>query len=195
MKASAAPKCGNWILQHGLLIAPIAVFAASLRSALALCTAFTAITVPTALLSALIPMRLPASLRIVLYSVIGGLVYIPAALLTNTLFPTESGGIYLPLLCSAMYLTVQHDRFLPRKRLLRQLVLQSIGACAVMLLFGALRELLGSGSLMYHPLWNNPPLPMLLTPAGGLILLALCMTAAQYAANARQEGEAHAVCD
>lgn len=194
MKAPAASKRGNWILQHGLLIAPIAVFAASLRAALALCVAFTAITVPTALLSAPIPMRLPASLRIVLYSVIGGLVYIPAALLTNELFPTEAGGIYLPLLCAAMYLTVQHDRFLPRQGLLRQLVSQSIGAYGVMLLLGALRELLGNGSLMNRPLWNNPPLPMLLTPAGGLILLVLCMTAAQYANSARQKGEAHAVC-
>lgn len=195
MKETSAPNRGSWILQHGLLIAPIAVFAASLRSALALCTAFAAITFLTALLSALIPERLPASLRIVLYSVIGGLVYIPAALLTFALFPTESGGIYLPLLCAAMYLTVQHDRFLPRRGLFRQLCLQILSACIVMLLLGAARELLGSGSLMNHAVWTNPPLPMLLTPAGGLILLVLCMTAAQAAASRRQKGEAHAVCD
>lgn len=190
MDTPAKPPRGNWILQYGLLIAPVAVFAASVRAALALCFAFGSITFLTAVLSALIPARVPFSLRIVLYSVLGGLVYIPTALLTSALFPDEKGGIYLPLLCSALYLTVGHDRFLPRSGFFRHLFLQIIGSCGVMLLLGTVRELFGGGTLLDLPLWTHPPLPMLLTPAGGLILLVLCAAAVQDIR--RRKGERHA---
>lgn len=192
MHTSAEPLSGNWILQHSLLIAPVAVFAASIRAALALCVAFGTLTFLTALLSKLIPVKLPFSVRTVLYSVIGGLVYIPTALLTNELFPSEKGGIYLPLLCSALYLTAAHDRFLPRRQFLKTLCLQIISSCGVILLLGTVRELFGSGSLLDTPLWKHPPLPMLLTPAGGLILLVLCAAALQSAQGCRKKGESHA---
>ena len=177
------------ILCSGLVIAPIAAFSASFMQALAISFAFLSITALTVPLSALIPARLPASLRIVLYSVTGSLVYIPAALLTVQLFPQVSGGIYIPILSSALYLTVLYTRFFPRKGLWKSLLRNLIPVPAAALLTGSVRELLGSASFAGISMQFTPPLPLLLHPSGGLILLILLLTVIS-SANRREEQDA-----
>ena len=177
------------VLQSGLLIAPLAAFTVSLRHGAALCFAFLLITVPAALLSVLVPRRLPFSVRIVLYSVIGGLVYVPAAVLTVQLFPHISGGIYFALLSSALYLTLLHDKLLPRKGGFRRLLPNLAAVCAAALTVGLIREILGSGTAAGYMILLHPPLPVLLEPSGGLILLIMILTAA---AAVRGKGQSDA---
>ena len=126
--------------------APIAACCTSLRESLLLSMAFCIITALTVLLSALIPRRLPRSVRTVLYSVTGSLVYIPAALICFSCFPDLSMGIWIPLLAAAVYLNAAHDEVFPKGHLLKPLLTVLAGGTAAALLSGILRELLAAAA-------------------------------------------------
>ena len=100
----------NLILREALIAAPVAVCACSLENALLLCFVFCVVTAFTVLLAALIPQRVPYSFRILSYSLVAALVYIPAALVGSALFPQASAGIYLPVLSVGLLLTSEQDR-------------------------------------------------------------------------------------
>lgn len=161
------------LLPSGLLAAPIAAFSVSLLHAAACCIALLLTAVPTVLLSALIPKKIPFAVRIVLYSVIGSLVYMPAAVLTANLIPDIAGGIYIPLLCMPLYLTLYRDELFPRGKMFFALLRNLIPVCIFALAAGVVRELLGSGTLWGMKLLSAPPLPLLLEPSGGLILFVV----------------------
>ena len=101
--------------------------------------------------------------------------YIPTSILTLHLFPQVSGGIYVPLLSSAIYLTAGFQQYFQKKHKFRSLLKNLFSVIGTSLLTGTIRELLGSGSFAGIPLHFNPPLPILLQPAGGLILLVLML--------------------
>lgn len=167
------------LLAEGLLIAPAAAFADTLPHALMLCFMFCGVTAPTVLLSALLPRRMPYALRILSYSLIAALVYLPAALAAEELFrEAHAGSVYLPLVASGLLLTTEHDRFFRANTfllMLRRLLGILFGAGLTLLAMGALRELLGAGSLNGLRILRRPPLPVLLTPACGLLMLGgLC---------------------
>ncbi len=178
-------KKSRTLLQSGLIIAPIAAFAVSFLHGMALSIALLLIAIPTVLISALIPRRIPFAVRIVLYSVIGSLVYMPAAVLTANIVPQIAGGIYIPLLCTPLYLTVHRDDLFPHGHVLRSMIRHLIPACLFILAVGVIREILGSGSIIGHSLISAPPLPILLEPSGGLILLVIGLAACS--ANSRKE--------
>ena len=163
------------ILQSGAVIAPVAAFTVSLLHAVVFCFSFLIITFLTVLLTSFLPHRIPFSVRIVLYSVTGSLVYIPAAVLSVYYFPQIQSGIYIPLLSAALYLTASRNVFFPRRQLMKTLLRNLMPECIAALLIGALRELLGSGSIGGKELFAAP-LPFLLQPAGGLILLVILLT-------------------
>lgn len=164
------------ILRSGLFIAPIAAFSASFAQALAMCFAFIGITMISVLLSALIPRRVPAVVRIILYSVIGSLVYMPVAILTAALFPSVNGGIYIPLLSTALYMTVAYDKVFANKGFWKSLLRNLFSGAGAVLFVGIIREILGSAAFAGRPLHFEAPLPILLHPAGGLIFLILILT-------------------
>lgn len=191
MKASPKITGTQSVLLSGAVIAPIAAFSVSLTQAAAVSFAFFCITFLTVLAGSLIPVKLPLSLRILLYSVIGCLVYIPVAVLTVNLFPSVSGGIYIPLLSSALYLTAGFQRYFRRKHLFRDLLKNLLSVICTAMLTGCIREVLGSGTVAGIPLRFQPPLPILVHPSGGLILLVLILTAVSYL---RGKEAAHADC-
>jgi len=165
----------NRILREGLLIAPLAFCADSAAGALTLCFVFGAVTLLTVMLSGLIPRRLPLSFRIVSYSLTAALVYVPAALAAEYLFPSFSTGYHFPLLASGLYLTVMQESLFDREHtklpvLFGQLVCMILGVCACVLLMGVLREMFGAGKLLGRVLFTKPPLPILQTPSAGLML-------------------------
>ncbi len=166
------------ILREGILAAPLAAFSDSLEAAAVLCIGFLTICALTIVITGVIPRKVPFSLRILLYSVTGALVYIPTALAVSTFFPENAGGLYLPLLCSSLLVTAEHDRFYPRGKILKSVWTDLLGTWSVVLLFGGARELLGFGTILHKTVMEHPPLPFLSEPAGGLVLLAcLCIAA------------------
>ncbi len=169
--------------------APIAAFCTSLRESLLLSLAFCIITALTVLFSTLIPRSLPRSVRTVLYSVIGSLVYIPAALICFSCFPDLSMGIWIPLLAASVYLNAAHDAVFLKGHLLKPLLKLLAGGTAAALLSGALRELLASGTVWGRTLLPHPPLPILLEPSGGMMLLVLfAAVCGAFRQSVRKEG-------
>ena len=137
------------------------------------------ITVP---LTAVIPKKLSLALRILFYSVTAALVYIPAVLVAATLIPV-SGGIWLPVIAAVPALTAYRDRYFGGRGMLRNLLRTLLSVPLIMLTFGAVREMLGSGMLSGKTLLAHPPLPVLSTPAGGLLLLCCLCIGAVYLPN------------
>ena len=182
------------ILRDGMLAAPLAAFADCVEAGAVLCIGFLCICALTVFLTAIIPRRIPFSVRILLYSAVSTLVYIPTALLTAALFPAHAGGIYLALLASSLLLTAEHDRVYPKKGLLRALFSDIAGTWSVTLGFSIIRELLGAGKIYHKVFFTNPPLPFLQHPAGGLILLACCCIAAEAVFRSKEGVTADAGC-
>lgn len=195
MKQKNKPTSGMFrslILRDGMMAAPLAAFADSLEAGAVLCIGFLCISAVTVFLTSVLPRRIPFSVRILLYSAVGSLVYIPTALMTSMLFPEHAGGIYLALLASSLFVTAEHDRVYPKKGTLRSLLSDIAGTWSVTLVFSLLREVFGAGTLYRITVFENPPLPVLQNPAGGLVMLACCCIAAEAVFRNREEVDANA---
>ncbi len=173
----------NLILSEALIAAPTAACADTIAHALMLCFVFACVSGLTILLSSFFPRRMPYAFRILSYSLIAALVYIPTKLAADFLFAdTDAAGLYLPLLSFGILLTAQHDQLFRAERLskmLGRLICAIAGACAVILLMGVLRELFGAGTLYGYMIFSVPPLPAMLTPAFGMVMLACFCALAQ----------------
>lgn len=177
----------NLILKEGLIAAPAAVCTDTLRQALSVSLIFCCITAITVLAGTLIPRRVPFAFRILSYSVIAALVYIPTVQAADYLLGSSPSAMYyLPLLSGGLLLTSQHDRLFFADRLttlLGRLVGMLLGVSAVLLGMGIVRELLGMGTLLGTKLLLVSPLPIMQKPAFGLLLLACLCIAAQTIAQ------------
>ncbi|MBR4199738.1 MAG: hypothetical protein IKQ91_00495 [Oscillospiraceae bacterium] len=180
----------NRILHCGLLTASCAAIAVSLRNALVLCLVAGIVWFLSAVGAALIPAKLPASLRAVLYSEIAGLVYIPTGIAAAYFAPQLAESIYLPLCCAFLCFTAGNIQILPQPMTLKALLFEIGSCCAVILLSGLLREMLGSGTILSITLTEHPPLPFLLTAPGGVILLVLFGAALESLAARGEQKEA-----
>lgn len=173
----------NIILVAGLITAPAAVCTDTMQRALLLCFSFDSITVLTILLSGLVPRKIPYALRILSYSLIAALVYIPTAVAGEFLFPKISLGIYLPLLTVSLLLTSQRDYHFVKSGWLRfagMVFADILGFDLVILLMGAVRELLGFGTLMGETILpSGGVLPSMSGVSLGIILLGLFAAFAQ----------------
>lgn len=181
----------NPLLREGIIAAPLIMCVTALRSALMLCYVFCAVTVMTCLLSVILPRRIPLTFRILSYSVIGALVYIPAYLSAEYLFPESVNAYYLPLVSAALILSAERDSFFTRDSLrlyVPRLLMMLSGVCLGILLFGLLRGFLGAGVLWSVKL-ITPPLPFLTEPAAGLILFACICIAAECLCGTPQKEE------
>ena len=106
--------------------------------------------------------------------------YIPAVLFATVLFPEVSGGLWFALVAALPALTVLRDRYFGGKGMLRNLLRIAVTVPLLMTVCGALRELFGAGRLSGRTMLQNPPLPILCEPAGGLLLLCCICLAAVY---------------
>ena len=172
----------NPLIADGLLAAPLAAFCASFDKALAGAFVFACVMLITVPLTALIPKKLSLTLRILFYSVTAALVYIPVVLVAATLIPV-SGGIWLPVIAAMPAMTLYRDRYFGGKGMLRNLTRTVITVPLIMMIFGAVRELLGSGMLSGKTVLTHPPLPILCEPAGGLLLVCCLCIGAVYLPN------------
>ncbi len=186
----------NPILVSGMIAAPVIACTDTLQKSFLLCYAFDAITFLTVLLSKAIPQRMPFAMRILSYSLIAALVYIPTVLAAGYLFPFVSIGIYFPLLTVSLMLSSETEHRYERAHILSltgTVFFDLLGFDLVVLLMGSLRELLGNGTLHGKELLTVSALPSAAKPAMGMILLG-CLAAMLRAVypNERKEQESNA---
>ena len=101
----------NPVLIGGLIAGPVIVCADTLAHALVLCLMFSMLSFISVMLSSFVPRRLVYGLRIIVYSLIATLVYVPLSQVCAEYFPLEfeAMGIYLPLLTVSSLITTQTE--------------------------------------------------------------------------------------
>ena len=110
----------NALLSSGSIIAPAVAVATGFLPALAICIVFSLVTYITVAVCSFVPRRLVYTVRIILYTLVASLVYVPVSLLMERIMPASLAalGIYAPLLITNSLITVRTEsKFYRLKRL------------------------------------------------------------------------------
>lgn len=168
----------NPILVSGMVIAPVIVLANNFNDAVMLVAAFSLITFFTLVISSFVPKSIVYTIRIILYTLIGAVVYIPSVILLEYLMPegVEAIGIFFPLFITNSFIVTRSESifFLETKgKMLLDIVFCIIGYDAAVLIFAAVREILASGTIGGKITGMPASFRVFEHPFGGFILLGL----------------------
>jgi len=168
----------NTVLSAFMVISPVIICGDTLRNALALIYAFSAITFVSVLISSFVPQRLPYAAKIMIYAVISSIVFIPAKLAAQEFFPgvVERIGIYFPLLAVNSLIVFQTEaRFfrMKKSRMMISLISYILGFDAVMLITAFIRELFAYGTINSRMVDMDTLISGLGLPFGGFIFFGL----------------------
>lgn len=168
----------NTVLSSLMVISPVIICGDTLKNAQALVYAFTAITLLSVLISSFVPRKLPYAVKIIIYTVISSLVYIPIRLAASEFYPKSIDriGIYYPLLAVNSLIVVQTEtKFFRMKKsgMLASLVSYILGFDAVMLITGIVREFLAFGTINNRMTDTELIISGFSQPFGGFIFLGL----------------------
>ena len=179
----------NIVLMSGLVTAPIIVAATTAERALVLTISFLMISYTSILICRFIPRKILYALRVLIYTAVASVMFIPTALLTNALFPEAASGcmIYIEVLVvNSLLLAKTESRFYlePYGIMAADALIYTLGYAMAAFAVGILRELLAYGSLFGARLFS-PVMPAAKTPFFGFILLGIL--AAVYRAVAHRK--------
>ena len=168
----------NPILVSGMVIAPVVVIGNSFMNALALALSFSVITFFTLIVSSFVPKYIVYTIRIIMYTFIGALVYVPSAILLNYLIPNgvEAMGVFFPLLiANGMIIFRSETIFFQESKgyMLLDIIFCILGYDAAVLLYGFIREILGSGTVCGKIIGMPVVFSGFENPFGGFILLGI----------------------
>lgn len=171
----------NPILVTGVVIAPAAVAAYSLKTALALAIVMFTVTVPTVFMASVIRKYIkgtPEFLLPVIYVLISAVMLIPSFFIVRLIFGPpiiNAMGIYGPLLAFNSVLFSRAKKYPRKKRPLfaaLDAVCYSVGFAISICAVGAVREILGAGTVWGVPVGNELTFFGFLMPFGGCIVVA-----------------------
>jgi electron transport complex protein RnfE len=94
-----------------------------------------------------------------------------------------SFGIYLPIMAVNSLIVLRCERFAVRLKpmaALRDGLTASVGYGIVILIVGAVREVIGSGSLLGYRFWDGHTLNAMLLPFGGFLVLGFASAVLRY---------------
>lgn len=168
----------NPILVSGMVIAPVVVLANNFWDALTLVSAFSLITFFTLVMSSFVPKNIVYTIRIILYTLIGALVYVPSVIVLKYLMPegVEALGIFFPLFITSSFIISRSESifFLETKgKMFLDIIFCIIGYDIAVLLFAAIREILAFGTIGGTIIGMPVALTAFQNPFGGFILLGL----------------------
>ena len=166
---------------RGLGLAPIVAMAINGDYALMLCAAAALLLTATRVLAVAICHLTGNRFRAVVYTFSAAIVYIPAYLILYELFGSSLTllGVYLPMMVvePAIIKRLETPELETPGEALRRGINNTIGLCVSILLVGALRELLGAGTVFGRTVLHFAPLPLAAQPAGGFLLLGFLAAA------------------
>lgn len=168
----------NPILVSGMVIAPAVVTANTFMSAVTLAVTFSVITFFTLVVSSFVPKNIVYTVRIILYTLIGALVYVPSVIILNYIIPEEIAkmGIFFPLLITNSLIISRSETIFFREskgQMILDIVFCIIGYDAAVLIYGLIREVLSSGTAGEKMLGMPYVFSALEHPFGGFILLGV----------------------
>lgn len=167
----------NIVLMSGLVTAPIIVAATSAERALVLVMSFFLISYTSILICRVFSRKIAYSIRIFLYAVVAGIMYIPTMILLQRLFPqtTDNVQLYIGLLVvNSLLLAKTEMRFYlkPYGEMALDSLIYVAGYAMVAFIVGFLREVLAFGTLFGYRL-VNPIVPAAKSPFFGFILVGI----------------------
>ncbi len=166
----------NPVLVQAVGLCPVVAMATTIKGAALLAVvAAIAITVSEVIASAFLKV-IPRWVRTGIYIIIGCALVVPIMYLIEKVNPELFGtlGIYLPVMAVNSLLVLRCERFAVRIKPLAALadgVTASAGYAAVLLLVGAIREIIGSGAIAGFKFWEGRTLTGLLLPFGGFLMI------------------------
>lgn len=168
----------NTVLISGLVIAPIVAGATTVKDALALIFVFSIITFVTIMISSFVPRDIVYAIRIILYTFIAAIVYVPTVIAANLIFPAEviHLGVFIPLLITNSLIVSKTElKFFrrPRGQMTLDVLSYILGFDIVAIIFAFIREILSTGSLNGNIIGIPLTFTALSLPFGGFILLGL----------------------
>lgn len=168
----------NTVLASGLVIAPVVMSATTLANGIAIAVVFSCITFFTIMISSFVPRDMVYAVRIILYTFIASLVYVPVTVIFGPVFETEfnSIGIMIPLLITNSLIVIRselHFFRLERLRMIAEVIFYIIGFDIVVILVGFIREIFAYGSIGDNIIGIPLTFPALSTTFGGFMLLAV----------------------
>ncbi|MCH5349244.1 MAG: electron transport complex subunit E [Oscillospiraceae bacterium] len=168
----------NPILVSGMVIAPVVMICNSLANALTLAAAFSVITFFTLLVSYFVPKNIVYTIRIIMYTFIGALVYVPSAIMLNYFIPEgiEAMGVFFPLLIANGMIVFRSETIFfqeSKGHMLFDIIFCILGYDAAVILYGFIREILGSGTIFGKIIGMPMVFSGFENPFGGFILLGI----------------------
>lgn len=183
----------NIVLMSGLVTAPIIVAATTAERALVLSLCFFMVSYISIMICHLIPRKIMYSMRILIYAVVAGAVYIPTALLLSMLFPETVSGVLI-------YIEISVVNLLLLAKTESRFYLESFGVMAVDALIyiagyagaafavGIIRELLAYGTFFGLYLFDEP-MPAAKSPFFGFILVGILAAVCRVIVGRRGAGK------
>lgn len=168
----------NTVLSSLMVISPVIMCGDTLRNAMAVIYAFSAITFISVVIGSFVPRRLPYAVKIIIYTLISSLVFIPVKFAAQQFFPEviDRIGIYFMLLAVNSLIMVQTEaKFyrMKRGRMIFSLIFYILGFDAVMLITSFLRELIAHGTIYDRVVDTDTLISGFGMPFGGFIFLGL----------------------
>lgn len=168
----------NTVLSSLMVISPVIMCGDTLRNAIAVIYAFSAITFISVVIGSFVPRRLPYTVKIIIYTLISSLVFIPVKFAAQQFFPEviDRIGIYFMLLAVNSLIMVQTEaKFyrMKRGRMTFSLIFYILGFDAVMLITSFLRELIAHGTIYDRVVDTDTLISGFGMPFGGFIFLGL----------------------
>lgn len=168
----------NPVLAAGMVIAPVVVFANTFMNAVTLVISFSCITFLTLLISSFVPQKIVYTVRIILYTLIGAIVYIPTTIFLEMFIHERIAnmGVYFPLLITnSLIISRSETTFFAENKgkMLLDIIFSILGYDAAVLLVGFVREIISTGEINGNILAVPVTLPGLSFPYGGFIILGI----------------------
>ena len=168
----------NMVLSSLMVISPVIVCGDTLRNAEALVYAFSSITMLSVCIASFVPKKLPYALKVIIYTLISSLVFIPVKVAAQEFYPgiVLRVGIYFPLLAVNSLIVFQTEaKFFKLKKIpmFFTVLFYVIGFDIVMLLTGIIREFLAYGTINGKVTDVDMLISGLSQPFGGFIFLGL----------------------
>ncbi|MCL1903039.1 MAG: hypothetical protein FWF94_01310 [Oscillospiraceae bacterium] len=169
----------NIVLMSGAAIAPVAACANNYDNAVILAVGFSMIAFFSIIICRFIPQNIVYTIRIIIYALIAGLVYIPTHIVLTLLYgaaAVEALGVYLPILAvNPLILTKTETRFRLRPIFMMTLELAGYitGFNLVCLAVGITRDILINRRIGNFDFDLGFTVPAISTTFGGFIVVGL----------------------
>ena len=176
----------NPLFSSGIIIAPAVAACIDFYSSVILASVFTVVTFITIALCRFVPKKIVYTVRIILYTLVASLVYVPVHLFFmsgEALSQMYMGvGIYAPLLITNSMITLRTEsKFyrLSKTYMFRLAAFYIIGYDLALIVFGGLRGFLSTGTVLGIKVLPFS-VPALSNVYGGFILLAIVSAAFRW---------------